>query len=78
MLNLAHFKDDSSANGTCYLSELWLITGWKCLCNLLVLLYTAWDYSAWVRCYALFLEERLECFRVLKYDVESDPPVSES
>ncbi|XP_020090560.1 putative clathrin assembly protein At5g35200 [Ananas comosus] len=48
MLNLAHFKDDSSAN--------------------------AWDYSAWVRCYALFLEERLECFRVLKYDVESDPP----
>ncbi|KAF7153883.1 hypothetical protein RHSIM_Rhsim01G0060900 [Rhododendron simsii] len=46
MLNLAHFKDDSSQN--------------------------AWDYSAWVRMYALFLEERLECFRVLKYDVESD------
>lgn len=34
----------------------------------------AWDYSAWVRTYALYLEERLECFRVLKYDVESDPP----
>ncbi|WOK94199.1 hypothetical protein Cni_G02901 [Canna indica] len=48
MLNLAHFKDDSSAY--------------------------AWDYSAWVRTYALFLEERLECFRVLKYDVDSDPP----
>ncbi|KAM0939056.1 putative ANTH domain, ENTH domain, ANTH domain superfamily protein [Dioscorea sansibarensis] len=48
MLNLAHFKDDSSAN--------------------------AWDYSAWVRTYALFLEERLECYRVLKYDVETDPP----
>ncbi|KAK9149587.1 hypothetical protein Scep_008344 [Stephania cephalantha] len=48
MLNMAHFKDDSSPN--------------------------AWDYSAWVRCYALFLEERLECFRVLKYDVETDPP----
>ncbi|KAK1400056.1 putative clathrin assembly protein [Heracleum sosnowskyi] len=31
----------------------------------------AWDYSAWVRNYALFLEERLECFRVLKYDVEA-------
>ncbi|KAJ4709060.1 Clathrin assembly protein [Melia azedarach] len=46
MLNLAHFKDDSSPN--------------------------AWDYSAWVRTYALFLEERLECFRVLKYDVETD------
>lgn len=48
MLNMAHFKDDSSPN--------------------------AWDYSAWVRCYALFLEERLECFRVLKYDIETDRP----
>lgn len=48
MLNMAHFKDDSSPN--------------------------AWDYSAWVRSYALFLEERLECFRVLKYDVETDRP----
>ncbi|PON52192.1 AP180 N-terminal domain containing protein [Trema orientale] len=46
MLNLAHFKDDSSPN--------------------------AWDFSAWVRTYALFLEERLECFRVLKYDIETD------
>ncbi|OIV99893.1 hypothetical protein TanjilG_26231 [Lupinus angustifolius] len=35
---------------------------------------SAWDYSAWVRTYALFLEERLECFRVLKYDVEADRP----
>lgn len=34
----------------------------------------AWDYSAWVRSYALFLEEKLECFRVLKYDVETDRP----
>ncbi|XP_031261319.1 putative clathrin assembly protein At5g35200 [Pistacia vera] len=48
MLNMAHFKDDSSPN--------------------------AWDYSSWVRCYALFLEERLECFRLLKYDVETDRP----
>ncbi|XP_010921255.1 putative clathrin assembly protein At2g01600 isoform X1 [Elaeis guineensis] len=32
----------------------------------------AWDFSAWVRSYALFLEERLECFRVLKYDVEAE------
>ena len=23
--------------------------------------------------YALYLDERLECFRVLKYDVETDP-----
>ena len=32
----------------------------------------AWDCSAWVRTYGLFLEERLECFRVLKYDVEAE------
>ncbi|KAF3326647.1 putative clathrin assembly protein [Carex littledalei] len=32
----------------------------------------AWDCSAWVRTYALFLEERLECFRVLKYDMEAE------
>ncbi|THG09650.1 hypothetical protein TEA_014594 [Camellia sinensis var. sinensis] len=31
-----------------------------------------WDCSAWVRTYALFLEERLECFRILKYDIESE------
>ncbi|CAN1290069.1 Putative clathrin assembly protein At5g35200 [Linum perenne] len=48
MLNMSHFKDDSSPN--------------------------AWDYSAWVRTYALFLEERMECFRVLKYDIEADRP----
>ncbi|KAM0942787.1 putative ANTH domain, ENTH domain, ANTH domain superfamily protein [Dioscorea sansibarensis] len=46
MLNLSHFKDDSSLN--------------------------AWDYSAWVRTYALYLEERLECFHVLKYDIETE------
>lgn len=51
MLNMSHFKDDSSPN--------------------------AWDYSAWVRTYALFLEERLECFRVLKYDIEMDRPRTE-
>lgn len=32
----------------------------------------AWDYSSWIRTYALFLEERLECYRVLKYDLESE------
>lgn len=32
----------------------------------------AWDYSAWVRTYALFLEERLECLRILRYDVEAE------
>ncbi|KAK1268407.1 putative clathrin assembly protein [Acorus gramineus] len=47
MLNLAHFKDDSSPH--------------------------AWDYSAWVRSYALFLEERLECYRVLTYDIQTEP-----
>eukprot|EP00252_Welwitschia_mirabilis_P000064 TRINITY_DN1003_c0_g1_i2.p1 TRINITY_DN1003_c0_g1~~TRINITY_DN1003_c0_g1_i2.p1 ORF type:complete len:578 (-),score=120.25 TRINITY_DN1003_c0_g1_i2:693-2426(-) len=32
----------------------------------------AWDCSAWVRTYAQFLEERLECLRVLKYDIEAE------
>ncbi|CAI9099208.1 OLC1v1035993C1 [Oldenlandia corymbosa var. corymbosa] len=32
----------------------------------------AWDCSAWIRTYALFLEERLECFRALKYDIEAE------
>ncbi|KAI3466965.1 hypothetical protein Pfo_023628 [Paulownia fortunei] len=32
----------------------------------------AWDCSAWVRTYGLFLEERLECFRILKYDIEAE------
>ncbi|KAE8668698.1 putative clathrin assembly protein [Hibiscus syriacus] len=48
ILNMYHFKDDSSPN--------------------------AWDYSAWVRTYALFLGERLECFHVLKHDIELDRP----
>ncbi|XP_060211355.1 putative clathrin assembly protein At5g57200 [Lycium barbarum] len=34
--------------------------------------HLAWDCSAWVRTYALFLEERLECFRTLKNDIEAD------
>ncbi|XP_051152439.1 putative clathrin assembly protein At5g57200 [Andrographis paniculata] len=32
----------------------------------------AWDCSAWVRAYALFLEERLECLRALHFDIEAD------
>ncbi|XP_051127170.1 putative clathrin assembly protein At5g35200 isoform X2 [Andrographis paniculata] len=32
----------------------------------------AWYYSAWIRAYALYLEECLECFRVLKYDFHRD------
>nr|XP_025884912.1 putative clathrin assembly protein At5g57200 isoform X2 [Solanum lycopersicum] len=32
----------------------------------------AWDCSAWVRTYGLFLEERLECFRNLKYDIDGE------
>lgn len=31
----------------------------------------AWNYSAWVRTYALYLEEHLECFRLLKYDIQT-------
>ncbi|CAL5184557.1 unnamed protein product [Lathyrus oleraceus] len=38
----------------------------------------AWDCSAWVRTYALYLEERLECFRILKYDIESERLIKSS
>ncbi|XP_057806452.1 putative clathrin assembly protein At4g25940 isoform X2 [Salvia miltiorrhiza] len=31
----------------------------------------AWDCSSWIRSYAMFLEERLECFRNLKLDLDS-------
>ncbi|KAK4746757.1 hypothetical protein SAY87_025794 [Trapa incisa] len=34
----------------------------------------AWDYSSWVRTYALFLEEPLESFQALKYDIETERP----
>ncbi|KAK4391982.1 putative clathrin assembly protein [Sesamum angolense] len=32
----------------------------------------AWECSAWVRTYAFYLEERLECFRNIYYDIEAD------
>ncbi|KAL1568182.1 putative clathrin assembly protein isoform X1 [Salvia divinorum] len=31
----------------------------------------AWDCSSWIRSYAMFLEERLECFRTLNLDLDS-------
>ncbi|CAL9072451.1 unnamed protein product [Musa textilis] len=37
-----------------------------------IFLHVAWDCSAWVRTYALYLEERLSCFRILKYDIEAE------
>ncbi|AQK68854.1 Putative clathrin assembly protein [Zea mays] len=33
---------------------------------------SAWDCSAWIRAYGCFLEERLECLRVLRYDIETE------
>jgi hypothetical protein len=45
---------------------------WRLSSFTLPLILAAWDCSAWVRTYALFLEERLECFRVLKYDIETE------
>lgn len=34
--------------------------------------FSAWDCSVQMRTYGLFLEERLECFRVFKYDIEAE------
>lgn len=78
MLNMANFKDDSSPNGTLnfhsYPFRPSLIEKerfYRILTSALIFC-SAWDYSIWVRTYALFLEERLECIRVLKYDVETE------
>jgi len=60
-------KVDRSVSETLLLSEFSFI-----LCLLTIFLNAAWDCSAWVRTYALFLEERLECFRILKYDIEAE------
>ncbi|XP_004252088.1 putative clathrin assembly protein At5g35200 [Solanum lycopersicum] len=46
LLNLTHFKDDSSAN--------------------------AWDYSTWIRSYALYLEEYIECYCLVKFDFQRE------
>ncbi|MCE0481723.1 Clathrin coat assembly protein [Datura stramonium] len=46
LLNLTHFKDDTSAN--------------------------AWDYSTWIRSYASYLEEYLECYCLVKYDFQRE------
>jgi hypothetical protein len=73
MLHMSCFKDGSSAEGT---SDL-LTSCWSYHFNFSwhVAKFSAWDHSAWVRNYALFLEERLESYRVLNYDVEVDPLV---
>ncbi|KAH9746278.1 putative clathrin assembly protein [Citrus sinensis] len=60
ILQLSNFKDDSSPIGE-----------FDALIPILKYL-DSWDCSAWVRTYALFLEERLECFRILKYDIEAE------
>ncbi|KAL4297019.1 hypothetical protein GQ457_12G024940 [Hibiscus cannabinus] len=36
------------------------------------LISETWNYSTWVRKYAIYLEERLKCYNVLKYDFDKD------
>jgi hypothetical protein len=31
-----------------------------------------WDYSSWIRAYGSYLDERLSCFRAIRFDPESD------
>lgn len=76
ILRLSNFKDDSSPIGQWYSTSLTVLLG-QVNAVKLMFFYSfasvpAWDCSAWVRTYALYLEERLECFRVLKYDVEAE------
>ena len=77
ILQISNFKDESSPLGTMLLfsfyefnqyadEEAFYDTCFK------IFHCEAWDCSAWVRTYALYLEERLECYRILKYDIESE------
>lgn len=76
ILQISYFKDDSSPLGKhCCTSSRYHqsgVTEKRKSSVIHFLLDVAWDCSAWVRTYALFLEERLECFRVLKFDVETE------
>jgi hypothetical protein len=82
ILQLSNFKDNSSPIGQYFWFSICNMTAClvqvnsvPLLCILiffLYFLYPAWDYSSWVRTYGLFLEERLQCFRILKYDVEAE------
>ncbi|KAK8491187.1 hypothetical protein V6N11_037950 [Hibiscus sabdariffa] len=77
MLNLSHFKDDSNLNSTLIIlsfEKFMLLFIFRKLMFYFNHLPHSMDYSAWVRSYASFLEERLECFRILKYDIEMTGP----
>lgn len=84
ILQISNFKDDSSPLGKTNSCQIFILFSFlhhgpmHWLLELqdfhlwLIFFDAAWDCSAWVRTYALYLEERLECFRVLKYDIESE------
>jgi hypothetical protein len=82
ILQLSNFKDDSSPVGLYFFNLnltwcfIWIINILPYFlliyCLYISELYPAWDCSSWVRTYGLFLEEKLECFRVLKYDIEAE------
>ena len=69
-LQISNFKDDSSALGR--LDRPGPLVIWIFFHFIIRFLYAAWDCSAWIRTYALFLEEKLEYFRILRYDIEAE------
>lgn len=86
IFQISNFKDESSPLGelnvltfscVCFVVFMFILIC-RCVSSIHILLsytllfMTAWDCSAWVRTYGLFLEERLECFRNLKYDIEGE------
>lgn len=32
----------------------------------------SWDFSAWIRVYSIYLDERLNVFDTIKFDLEKD------
>lgn len=74
ILRISNFKDDTSPLGRMIIMNFWYVNETLLKIHFLDHLHgvEAWDCSAWIRTYALFLEERLECYRVLKYDIEAE------
>jgi hypothetical protein len=74
ILNLSNFKDESSPNGIKFEGSTFRYydTNLILFQKTVAFPISAWDYSAWVRTYALYLEEKLECFRILRYDIEAE------
>ncbi|PWA93495.1 clathrin assembly protein [Artemisia annua] len=74
-IQIAEFRDESSqlGNQKDLISLLWIWLFWIFIFLIFFnVCKTALDCSSWIQMYAAFLEERVECFRVLGFDIETE------